>query len=69
MQKRLRLEMNQLVEQNEFLKKELEREEKVLEKARSGLDAAQQLNAQIEEKTNFISNLKAQGKQLIIYHL
>ena len=60
-EKRLRLEMSQLEQKNEVLRRELEKEEGLLERAKSGLDAAHQLNAQIEDKTRTILHLKAQG--------
>ena len=63
--------MSQLEQKNEVLRKELEKEEALLEKAKSGLNAAHQLNAQIEEKTRSIMQLKAQGMKsfLIFYFL
>jgi len=65
-EKRLRLEMSQLEQKNEVLRRELEKEEVLLERAKSGLDAAHQLNAQIEEKTRTILQLKAQGMKLFL---
>ncbi|CAG7820767.1 unnamed protein product [Allacma fusca] len=60
-EKMLRAEINQLIIEKDSLSREITSKEDLLEKARSGLEAAQQLNAQIEEKTRFISVLKTQG--------
>lgn len=62
-EKRLRLEMSQLEQKNELLRRDQEKQEVLLERAKSGLDAAHQLNAQIEEKTRAILHLKTQGKK------
>jgi hypothetical protein len=62
-ERRCRSDMNQLEEKNQALRKELEKQESLLEKAKSGLDAAQQLNAQIEERTRTIASLKAQVQE------
>lgn len=48
---------------NQQLRTELETEKGLLLNARSGLEAAQQLNLQIEEKSRLIAQLKNQGKQ------
>jgi len=61
----LQRELHTLEAKNRDLRKELEAEKSVLEKARSGLDAARQLNLQIEEKTKVISSLKNQGRYFL----
>jgi hypothetical protein len=54
--------MRQMEAKNKGLREELDSEKELLEKARSGLDAARQLNLQIEEKSRVISALKNQGR-------
>lgn len=51
---------------NQQLKIELETEKGLLIKARSGLEAAQQLNLQIEEKSRLVTQLRNQGKPIAL---
>jgi len=62
---KLQLEINQLESLNRSLREELASEKELLEKARSGLDAARHLNLQIEEKGRVISSLRSQGRHTL----
>lgn len=57
-------EMQSLERINQKLRGDLETEKNLLTQARSGLQAAQQLNLQLEEKSRLITEMKNQGKHL-----
>lgn len=57
-------EMQSLERINQKLRGDLETEKTLLSQARSGLQAAQQLNLQLEEKSRLITEMKNQGKHL-----
>lgn len=64
----LQAEMSSLQTTNQRLNEELKLEKELLEKARSGLDAARELNIQIDEKSRAVSTLKTQSKHFILNH-
>ena len=64
MEKILRREINQLILEKQTIEKEVQTKEGLLEKARSGLEAAQQLSIQIEDKSRLITTLKSEGMKV-----
>lgn len=66
--RKIQRDLKSLEAENVQLREGLDTEKGLLVKARSGLEAAQQLNLQIEDKSRLIAQLKNQGKQTLMFY-